>query len=97
MKIYAVYMMTNRSRTTLYAGMTNDLQRRVGQHKAQKTPGFSRKYRTTILVYVETFQDVKQAIAREKQIKGIRRAKKDALINVLNPEWRDLAAEILVN
>lgn len=93
MKTYFVYLMTNRNRTTLYTGVTNDLRRRVGQHKSGQGSEFTRRYRTTLLVHFEVFQDVKLAIAREKQIKGINRAKKDALVNAKNPEWRDLAAE----
>jgi putative endonuclease len=93
MNAYFVYMMTNRNRTTLYTGMTNDLLRRVRQHKSGHGSNFTRRYRLTLLVYFEVFQDVNLAIAREKQIKGITRAKKDALIHIKNPEWRDLAAD----
>ena len=85
-----VYILTNYSRT-LYTGVTNDLQRRVAQHKQKTVPGFTQKYNITQLVYFEITTDVKSAIAREKQIKGWVRAKKIALIEAANPEWRDLS------
>lgn len=89
-KHYYVYIMTNRSRT-LYAGVTNDLHRRVYQHKHKLTPGFTSKYNITRLVYFEDTGDVRGAIEREKQIKGWLRAKKIALIESKNPEWQDLS------
>jgi putative endonuclease len=92
MKTYYVYIMTNRSRT-LYTGTTNDLKRRVYEHKHKLIPGFTNKYNITRLVYFEETADVKAAIAREKQIKGWLRAKKIALIESANPEWRDLSAD----
>ena len=82
--------MTNRSRT-LYTGMTNDLERRVYEHKHKLIPGFTSKYNITRLVYFEETADVKAAIAREKQIKGRLRVKKIALVESANPEWRDLS------
>lgn len=90
MKQYYVYIMTNHSRT-LYTGVTNDLQRRVHEHKQKQVPGFTHKYNITQLVYYEETPDVKSAIAREKQIKGWLRSKKIALIESLNPGWRDLS------
>ena len=92
MKTYYVYMMTNRSRT-LYTGVTNDLKRRVYEHKHKLVPGFTSKYNITRLVYFEETTDVKTAIAREKQIKGWLRAKKIALIKSVNPDWQDLSAD----
>ncbi|NLW51558.1 MAG: GIY-YIG nuclease family protein [Candidatus Brocadiaceae bacterium] len=92
MKEYYVYIMTNRS-GTLYTGVTNNLGRRVAEHKSHAIPGFTRKYRIDRLVYFESTNDVKDAIAREKQIKGWLRAKKIALIESMNPEWTDLAAD----
>jgi len=89
LKQYYVYMMTNHSRT-LYIGVTNDLQRRVHEHKQKQVPGFTQKYNITQLVYYEETSDIKSAIAREKQIKGWLRSKKIALIESLNPGWRDL-------
>ena len=82
--------MTNKSRT-LYTGVTNDLERRVYQHKQKLVPGFTTKYNITQLVYFEATQDVRAAIAREKQIKGWLRTRKIALIEAANPEWKDLS------
>ena len=90
MNQYYVYIMTNRSKT-LYAGITNDIKKRVYQHKSKLIEGFTKKYNITRLVYVETFRDVNSAIAREKVIKGWLRKKKIALIEEQNPEWRDLS------
>ena len=84
--------MTNKSRT-LYAGVTNDLERRVYEHKKKLVPGFTTKYNITRLVYFEVTRDVGSAIAREKQIKGWLRAKKIALIDSVNPGWRDLSVD----
>lgn len=89
---YYVYLMTNRS-GTLYTGVTNDLQRRVYQHKHKLVPGFTARYRIDRLVYYETTEDVHAALAREKQIKGWRRARKVALIESSNPAWADLSEE----
>ena len=82
--------MTNKSRT-LYTGVTNDLERRVYEHKQKLVPGFTAKYNITRLVYFEVTQDVQAAITREKQIKGLLRSKKIALIESVNPEWKDLS------
>ena len=90
MKQYYVYIMTNRSRT-LYTGVTSDLERRVYEHKRKLVPGFTSKYRIARLVHFEGCQDIHVAIAREKQIKGWLRAKKVALIESVNPEWKDLS------
>ena len=92
MKKFYVYIMTNRSRT-LYTGVTNNLERRVQEHKSKKIPGFTEKYNITQLAYFEETGDVGAAIAREKQIKGWLRAKKIALIESLNPSWRDLSED----
>jgi len=92
MKQYYVYIMTNRS-GTLYTGVTNDLVRRVYEHKNKLIPGFTAKYNITKLVYFETTDDVRTAIAREKQIKGWLRVKKVALIESVNPSWDDLSAD----
>ena len=94
MKAYWVYILTNRS-GTLYVGVTNDLARRVAEHKAGTHPdGFTAQYALDRLVYCEEYPTVADAIAREKQLKHWRRAKKVALINAVNPAWRDLAAEM---
>ena len=87
---YHVYMMTNHS-GTLYVGVTNDLRRRVWEHKQQLIEGFTKRYNIRRLVYYEETPDVAAAIAREKQIKGWLRTKKIALIESLNPGWKDLS------
>jgi putative endonuclease len=89
---YYVYIMTNHS-GTLYVGMTNDLQRRVWQHKQKLIHGFTKRYNITRLVYYEETPDVKAAIAREKQIKGWARRKKMDLVESLNPGWKDLSGD----
>ena len=90
MKHYYVYILTNHSQT-LYTGVTNDLQRRMYEHKHYLVEGFTSKYHITRLAYFEETSDVYAAIEREKQIKSWVRAKKMALIESINPEWRDLS------
>jgi putative endonuclease len=90
MKYYYIYIMTSPS-GTLYTGMTNDLKRRVYQHKHKLIEGFTEKYNVTRLAYCEETQDVQTAIAREKEIKSWRRSKKLGLIKSLNPKWQDLS------
>ncbi len=89
---YAVYIMANRS-GTFYVGVTNDLVRRVDQHRRGEVPGFTRRYHITRLLRAEFYGDVYEAIAREKQIKGWVRRRKEALIREANPERRDLIRE----
>lgn len=91
-RTFYVYIIANEQRT-IYIGMTNDLERRVWEHRHGRVRGFSAKYRVNKLVYIETFEDAPEAIAREKQLKNWRRSKKVALINRQNPDWNDLAAE----
>jgi len=91
-KEYYVYIMTNKSRT-LCTGVTNNLMRRVYEHKNKLVPGFTSKYNIKKLVYFESTSDVNQAILKEKQIKGWLGAKKIALIESMNPEWKDLSEE----
>ena len=93
-KEYYVYIMTNKSRT-LYTGVTGDLVRRVYEHKNKLVPGFTKKYNIQYLVYYENTSNVYSAIEREKQIKGWLRARKIALIDSMNPEWKDLSEEWL--
>jgi len=90
MSDYCVYMLSNRSKT-LYTGVTNDLDRRVAEHKGKTRPGFTKKYNLTKLVYSERFMCVKDAISREKQIKGWNRDKKIKLIESVNPGWKDIS------
>jgi len=92
-KIYFVYIMTNLHNTTLYTGITNNLFRRVQEHKQGEGGKFSRRYKMKKLVYFETHGNVRTAIAREKQIKGGSRMKKAELISTLNPDWLDLTLE----
>ncbi|WP_035994991.1 GIY-YIG nuclease family protein [Leptolyngbya sp. KIOST-1] len=89
-KSYYVYIMTNRSKT-LYTGVTNDLMRRTAEHKQKATPEFAQRYNIDRLAFFEEAGNVRDAIAREKQIKGWTRAKKIALIESINPEWKDLS------
>jgi putative endonuclease len=89
---YYVYIMTNRS-GTLYVGVTNDLERRVFEHKTGTNEGFTKRYKMTRLIHFESTTDVRDAVAREKQIKGWTRARKIALVREINPRWRDLAAD----
>ena len=91
-KSYYVYIMSSLSRT-LYTGMTNDLERRVNEHKSGAVSGFTKRYKVDRLVYFQETNDIAAAIAAEKQIKGMLRPKKIALIEEENPSWRDLSAE----
>ena len=88
---YYIYMMTNYTNKVLYTGVTNDLERRVREHKSGLIPGFTQKYRCKKLVYFESFSDIEQAIRREKLIKEYSRDKKNQLVNNVNPEWKDLS------
>ena len=93
MSQYYVYIMASQS-GVLYTGVTNDINRRVGEHKEGQIPGFTKKYKVTRLVYYESMPDVNAAIAREKQIKRWRREKRVKLIETINRGWNDLAREI---
>lgn len=90
MRTYWVYVLASRSRV-LYTGVTNNLARRVTEHKQGLTPSFTRRYRITRLVYFEEFLVIRDAIRREKQIKGWLRSRKISLIEQRNPTWQDLA------
>ena len=89
-KQYYVYLMTNSRNTVIYTGVTNDLRKRIYEHKAKLVDGFTKKYRITKLVYYEIFNDIYSALSREKQIKAGSRQKKIELINNMNPKWQDL-------
>jgi putative endonuclease len=91
---YCVYILTNVNHTVLYTGVTNDLKRRVFQHKYKEGGLFTKRYNVNKLVFYETGDDIQIAIMREKQIKGGSRQKKIDLINGVNPEWKDLYDEI---
>ncbi|GEP57946.1 GIY-YIG nuclease family protein [Reyranella soli] len=91
---YFVYiMMTSNSLNTMYIGVTNDIGRRVFEHRNRKGSEFAAKYRVTRLVYVEEFENPTEAIAREKQLKGWKRIRKNQLVRAANPTWADLAPE----
>ena len=93
---YYVYMMTNQSDDVLYTGVTNDLVRRIYEHKTHIDPkAFTAHYNIEKLVYYEQYSEPEYAIAREKQIKGWNRARKNKYINEVNPEWKDLYEEII--
>ena len=92
-----VYIMTNRHTKVLYTGMTNDLERRVYEHKNKLIKGFSSRYNTDKLVYYDICEDIENTIRREKQIKGWLRKRKESLIESINPEWKDLSEEIFWN
>ena len=91
--MYYVYMLTNKYNTVLYTGVTNDLERRLYEHKNKVVKGFTQKYNVNKLVYFEQTNDVNSAIEREKEIKGWRREKKNRLVNSINAEWKDLSEE----
>jgi predicted GIY-YIG superfamily endonuclease len=91
----AVYIMANRRNGTLYTGVTTNLSRRVFEHKEGLTPGFTSRYGCRILVWYEFFDQIVDAILREKQIKAGSRWKKLAMIDSLNPDWRDLYSELI--
>ncbi|HZQ07281.1 MAG TPA: GIY-YIG nuclease family protein [Anaerolineae bacterium] len=92
-KQYYIYILTNKYNTVLYTGVTNDLARRVEEHKRGMYKGFTQKYNVNKLVYMEVYSTIYEAIAREKQIKAGSRQKKIDLVNSINPEWKDLLAE----
>ncbi|MGA7733542.1 MAG: GIY-YIG nuclease family protein [Chloroflexia bacterium] len=96
MKEYWVYIMANENRT-IYVGMTNNLEKRVYQHKEGSVEGFTSRYKLTKLVYYASTNDVREAIAREKQIKGWTRIKKVTLIEEMNPYWEDLSLSWYAN
>jgi len=91
---YFVYIMTNKYNTVLYTGVTNDLKRRVYEHKQGLGSKFTSKYNLTKLAFYEMTESIEAAIAREKQIKGGSRQKKIDLVKNQNPEWKDLSDEI---
>jgi len=95
MKKYAVYFMANKNNTVLYIGVTSDLVRRVYEHKAKIYKGFTSKYNCNKLVYYELYDNINDAIAREKQLKSGNRKRKNELVNSMNPEWNDLAEDWL--
>jgi putative endonuclease len=93
-KNYYVYIITNITNSVLYTGITNDLKRRVFEHKGGMVDGFTKRYNLCKLVYYEVTENVTSAIVREKQIKKLLRKEKELLINVLNEKWRDMYPEL---
>jgi putative endonuclease len=93
-KQYYVYIMTNKTNTVLYTGVTRDLQRGAYQHKQKLADGFTKKYHIGKLLYYEVFDDIGNAILREKQVKAGSRRKKIELVNTINSQWRDLYDEL---
>ena len=91
----AIYIITNKRNGTLYTGVTSNLPKRIWEHKNKITKGFSAKYKLSRLVYFEAFEEMNQAISREKQIKGGSRKAKIKLIESINQEWRDLYPDIV--
>ncbi len=91
---YYIYILANVTNVATYVGVTNDLKRRVWEHKEKFVMGFAEKHDINKLVYYEIFGDPENAILREKQLKGGSRAKKNQLVESMNPEWRDLYEEI---
>lgn len=89
--MYYVYILTNWTNKVLYTGVTNDLERRIYEHKNKLIKGFTEKYNINKLVYFDGTTDIKAAITREKQIKGWTRQKKNNLIESVNPQWKDLS------
>ena len=90
-KTYYVYILTNKRYTVLYTGVTNDIERRVYEHKTKLNLGFTAKYECNCLIYYEEYADVQEATKREKQLKKYKREWKRNLINQMNPEWKDLS------
>ena len=91
--MYYVYFLTNWNNKVMYIGMTNNLERRLYEHQHHMADGFTSKYNVSKLVYYESTTDVKAAIAREKQLKKWLRARKNALVESVNPTWRDLSED----
>jgi len=94
---FYVYILTNWNNKVMYIGMTNNLERRLYEHKNKLVDGFTKKYNINKLVYYEHTTDVHAALAREKEIKKWRREKKDNLVASMNPEWKDLSLEWEMN
>jgi putative endonuclease len=94
MKTYYVYMMTNRSRVVLYTGVTNSIERRLWFHRNVSPRSFTKRYNVDRLFYYERFDRARDAVSREKEIKGWRRENKNYLVQMLNPKWEDLGEKL---
>jgi putative endonuclease len=95
--MYYVYILTNKSNKVMYIGVTNDLQRRLYEHKNSLIDGFTKRYNVHKLVYYENYKNINDAIYREKSLKGLLRIRKNELVETINPEWKDLSCELFPN
>ena len=93
--MYYVYLLTNKTDSVMYVGMTNDIVRRMWEHKSETIDGFTKRYHVHKLVYFEEYSEVNDAISREKKIKGMTREKKNSLVKIKNPEFNDLSESLI--
>ena len=93
-KMYYVYILTNKTNKVMYVGITNDLKRRLYEHKNELIDGFTKRYHVHKLVYYEAYNRSKDAIAREKRLKGLFRSRKNELVESMNPSWEDLSEKV---
>ncbi|MBQ2877247.1 MAG: GIY-YIG nuclease family protein [Clostridia bacterium] len=93
--VYYVYILSNINNRVLYIGVTSNIEKRLYEHKSKSFDGFTKRYNVHKLVYIEEYSDIYDAIAREKQLKGWRREKKNALIEAQNPEWKDFGEGLI--
>lgn len=94
--MYYIYILTNKTNRVLYIGVTNNLPRRLYEHQNKLIDGFTKRYNLNKLVYFEEYSEIEMAIAREKQLKGWVRGKKNDLIESVNPSWNDLGADFFI-
>ncbi|MBQ8381479.1 MAG: GIY-YIG nuclease family protein [Clostridia bacterium] len=92
--MFYIYILTNQTNKVMYIGVTNDLRRRLYEHKNELISGFTKKYHTHKLVYYESYQCIDDAILREKRLKGLLRIKKNELVETINPDWEDLSNKL---
>ena len=92
--MFYIYILTNQTNKVMYIGVTNDLRRRLYEHKNELISGFTKKYHTHKLVYYESYQCIDDTILREKRLKGLLRIKKNELVETINPDWEDLSNKL---
>ena len=92
--MYYIYILTNATNKVMYIGVTNNLKRRLYEHKNGLVDGFTKRYRVHKLVYYESYRDIKDAILREKRLKGLLRIRKNELVDTANPRWEDLSTKL---
>ena len=92
--MYFVYILTNKSNKVMYIGVTNDLRRRLYEHKNELVDGITKRYHIHKLVYYESYKEIRDAILREKRLKGLLRSRKNELVELTNPEWNDLSGKL---